>query len=78
MREVDQKKAAEAKKLMLENGLLLLDDLHPGNKREFVRKLGEDVALFREAGLVHPYERASGAAAPGETQNGKEEENEDE
>ena len=78
MREVDQKKAAEAKKLMLENGLLLLDDLHPGNKKDFVRKLGEDVALFREAGLVHPYERASGAGTPGETPKGKEEENEDE
>ena len=78
MREVDQKKAAEAKKLMLENGLLLLDELHPGNKREFVRKLGEDVALFREAGLVHPYERASGAGTPGETPNRKEDEDENE
>lgn len=77
MREVDQKKAAEAKKVMLESGLILLDELHPGDKRGFMRKLGEDIQLYHEIGLQHPIEKVASGAGAAPVNEPKDEEGEE-
>ena len=58
MREVDAKAAAEAKKLMLENGLITLSELHPGDPDGYMAEIKKDVERYHAIGLVHPMERS--------------------
>lgn len=87
MREVDMKATAEAKRLMLENGLVTLAELHPGDPDGYMEELGKDVERYHRIGLVHPMEKSvsggtlspSGGAADSpatESAEGNEKENE--
>ena len=58
MREVDMKATAEASKVMLENGLVTLAELHPGDPDGYMAELGKDVERYHRIGLVHPMERS--------------------
>ena len=58
MREVDMKATAEAKRVMLENGLVTLAELHPGDPDGYMEELGKDVERYHKIGLVHPMERS--------------------
>lgn len=56
MREVDMKSTAEAKKTMIENGMMLLEEVRPGeDPDEFVEKLAADAKRLEAAGFVHPF-----------------------
>lgn len=63
MREVDVKRTAEAKKVQLENGLITLSELHPGDPDGFMLELKKDIERYHAIGLLHPMERATAGAA---------------
>ena len=66
MREVDAKATAEAKKVMLENGLLTFAEIYPGDPDEFKERLKRDLDMCAELGIVHPINRsASGGTLAG-------------
>lgn len=58
MREVDIKATAEAKKIMLENGLITLAELHPGDPDGYMQEIGKDVERYHRLGLIHPMEKS--------------------
>ena len=79
MREVDAKATAEAKKVMLENGLLTFSEIYPGDPDEFKERLKRDLDMCAELGIVHPINRsASGGILTdaGESSPGSENEKE--
>lgn len=56
MREVDMKANAEAKKTLVENGMMLIEEVRPGeDPDEFVEKLAADAKRLEAAGFVHPF-----------------------
>ena len=52
------KATAEARKVMLENGLITLGELHPGDPDGYMAEIAKDVERYHRIGLVHPMEKS--------------------
>jgi len=68
MLEIDSKAEAEANKIKLENGLITIEELRPGDPDGYVDTLKKDVERMHRAGLVHWMEKSvsGGTLTPGE------------
>lgn len=68
--EVNEKEAAAAIRAQLANGTLTFRELHGPKYKAFVTRVGEDAALFKSLGLIHPAaESVSGAVQQAEPPN---------